>query len=133
MQISMAPAVEVCAPAVARVLEMLTELTDGGLEQEEFEFTCSYLRGSAAFSRATANQRLFRKLQEEVYGLPTGYGDGFPERLKKLERGAVDAAIARHFRPADLCVVVVATAERVQSALEAIGFDSVEVVDYRSY
>lgn len=133
MQLSMAPAAEVCVPALQKMLEMHRQLRDEGLTDEEFEFTRSYLIGSAAFSRATANQRLFRKVQEEIFELPVGYGDDFPERLAACSKAEVNAAVASALQPDDLCVVVVASADQMRAPLEAIGFDDVQVVDYRSY
>ncbi len=133
LQVSLAPASEQCAPALARSLQMYEELVEHGLTQDEFDFTCSYLIGSSAFSRATARQRLFRKVQEEVFEVPPGFGNAFPERLQGYDLASVNAAIARCLTPKDLCVVVVASAETVRAELETVGFDSIEVVDFRSY
>jgi zinc protease len=133
LQMTMAPAAEVCAVAITRVLELFSDLHETGLRQEEFDFTRSYLQGSAAFERATANQRLFRSMQEEVYGLPKHFADGFADRLTDMTVGNVNAAIAEHTRPNALCVVVVATAATMLPKLEGLGWDSVEVVAYDSY
>lgn len=133
MQLTMAPAAEVCVPALTKMLEMHRELRDEGLTEQEFDFTRSYLSGSAAFSRATANQRLFRKVQEEIFQLPAGYGDAFPDRIEACTRSEVNEVVAAELHPDDLCVVVVATADEMRAPLEAIGFDSVEVIDYRAY
>ncbi len=133
LQVSLAPAAEQCAAALTRTLEMYEELADAGLSEDEFQFTRSYLMGSSAFSRATSYQRLFRKVQEEIFDLPTGFGDSFPERLEACELSTVNAAVRRCLTPRDLCVVVVASAKSMRSTLEALPFDSVEVVDYREY
>jgi zinc protease len=133
LQVSLAPAADQCVAALTRTLEMYDELAEGGLSEDEFQFTRSYLAGSSAFSRATARQRLFRKVQEEVFDLDAGFGNEFPARLAAMECQAVNEALRRNLAPKDLCVVVVASAESMQDKLAAIGFDSVEVVDYRSY
>ncbi len=133
LQMTMAPAAEVCAVAIARMLELYKELHESGLRQEEFEFTRSYLQGSAAFERATANQRLFRSIQEEVYGLPPHFADGFADRLSAMSVLEVNEGIANHTKPEALCVVVVATATEMLPRLEGLGWDSIEVVAFDSY
>ena len=133
LQISLAPNSEDCAPAIARTLELFSELRTHGLDQDEFDFTRSYLQGSAAFERATANQRLFRSIQEEVYELPTGYADGFAPRLSTMSLGQVNEAISQNLHPQNLCVVVVARAEIVAPRLEALGWDSIEILPFDSY
>ncbi len=115
------------------MLELFSELHESGLSQEEFEFTRSYLSGSAAFERATANQRLFRTIQEEIYALPKGYADGFSERLVDMSTADINAAIAEHTKPESLCVVIVATAEKTLPALEALPWDSIEVLPFDAY
>lgn len=133
LQVSLAPAADQCVAALARTLEMYAELAEHGLTADEFEFTRSYLSGSSAFTRATAHQRLFRKVQEEVFDLSEGYGNHFPERLAEAKCSAVNSAVRSCLTPSELCVVVVATAESLAPKLESLGFDSVEIVDYRSY
>ena len=133
LQLTMAPAAEVCPVAIARMLELYADLHDTGLSQDEFDFTRSYLQGSAAFERATANQRLYRTMQEEIYGLPKHFGDGFADRLTDMTVAEVNVAIAQHTKPRDLAVVVVATASSMLPELEGLGWDSIEVVAYDSY
>ena len=133
LQISLAPGAEQCSKALARTLEMFEELAEHGLAEDEFDFTRSYLVGSSAFTRATARQRLLRTVQEEVFELPKGFGNRFPDRLKASTCDAVNQAVLRCLQPRDLCVVVVASAQTMQAQLETLDFDSVEVVDYRSY
>ncbi|MCP4447552.1 MAG: insulinase family protein [Myxococcales bacterium] len=132
-QMTMAPSADVCPKAIARTLELFSELHEAGLSENEFNFTRSYLQGSAAFERSTANQRLFRSIQEEVYDLPNRYADNFSDRLDAMDVAQVNEAIGAHTHPGDLCVVVVATAPTMQAPLEALGWDSVEVVAYDSY
>ena len=72
-------------------------------------------------------------MQEEVFGLSPGYGNAFPDRLATRECAEVNAAIARSLTPLDLCVVVVASAETMKEKLSPLGWDSIEIVDYRSY
>ncbi len=131
--ITMAPATEVCPAAIAKVMEMYSELHANGITADEFDFTRSYLTGSAAFGRATPTQRLYGKIQEELYSLPKGYGDSFAQRIKALDLAGVNAALSQSAKPKDLCVVVVASADTALAELETLGFDSIEVIDYASY
>ncbi len=133
LQISLAPGADVCAPAIERTLELFSELQDKGLTQEEFLFTKSYLQGSSAFERATPNQRLFRKIQEEIHQLPAGFGDQYTQRLDTMNLKQINHACAEHLHPRDLCVVVVATADTMLAKLEALGWTSIEVVAFDSY
>jgi len=133
LQMTMAPAADVCAAAIARTLELFSELYEAGLSGAEFDFARSYLQGSAAFERATANQRLFRAIQEEVFELPRGYADEFALRLDSMNVSQVNESIRTCVHPRDLCVVVVATAETLLPALEPMGWDSVQVEAFDSY
>ncbi len=133
IQISLAPGADVCAPAIVRTLELFSDLQEKGLTPEELEFTRSYLQGSAAFERATANQRLFRKIQEEIHQLPSGFGDDYPKRLGTMSLKQINQACTEHLQPNDLCVVVVATADTMLAKLEALGWTSVDVVAFDSY
>jgi zinc protease len=134
IQMGFAPAAEVCRDALARCLEMYEELAREGLGADELEFTRSYLTGNSAFGRATARQRLSRRVLEEILDLPPGHEDAFTDRIEGLTVEQVNRAIARHYCPADLCVVVLGTADDTLAEIEAIGnWSSVEVVDYQSY
>ena len=64
---------------------------------------------------------------------PLDVGGDFPDRLAACSKDEVNAAVAGALQPDDLCVVVVASAAQMRAPLEAIGFDDVQVVDYRSY
>lgn len=133
LHVSLAPNAEQCTKALGRSLEMFEELAEQGLSQDEFDFTRSYLIGSSAFTRATALQRLFRKVQEDIFDLAKGFADGFPDRLEARTCDEVNQALLRCLKPKELCVVVVASAQTMRAKLETLNFDSVEVVDYRSY
>lgn len=133
LQLGLAPAAEVAGAALARTLEMYEELIAKGLSQEEFDFSLAYLSGSAAFSQATARQRLNRRMQEDILALPPHYGDQFPDRLQATDCDRVNRAVAKHMSNSNLCVVVVCTVERMRPEFEKLGFDSIEIVDHRSY
>jgi zinc protease len=132
LQISMSPTAEACGRALARTLEMIEELATRGISEEEFAFARSFLRGSDAFARATARQRMQRALRDAMMGRPDGHTDRFPERLAGLTADKVNEVAARRITPGQLTAIVVASADRTADSLPRSAFDRFETRDYRS-
>jgi zinc protease len=67
-----------------------------------------------------------------LYRLPSDYHAGYAGRLEAVTLESMRAAAARHVRPEEMVVVVVADAESVCPGLERLGWAEVERYDERS-
>jgi zinc protease len=92
--------------ALAGVVEEITKLVEGGIEEAELEEARAYLLGREPFRRETARQWAELLVDAEHYGLPL---DDVGERrrtLLALDRHAVEAAARKHILPDALRVTV---------------------------
>ena len=85
----------------------LERLIQNGLSQEDFERTRDYLRKNVYVMTATENQQLGYALDSKWYGMGD-FAETMRDRLAKLTRDEVNAAIRRHLSAKDLSVVIVA-------------------------
>ena len=101
--------------------------------EDEIAHAVSYLEGSWAFEIDTPGERLDRRMEIEIQGLPADHVTSFVPRLKRLDPAAVNAALARHFRPSELVIVVTTTAEEMLPRLSGLPLGEIQVVDHASY
>jgi zinc protease len=88
------------------VVEEITRLVEGGIEEPELEEARAYLLGREPFRRETARQWADILVEAEHYGLPLDDPGQRKTELAALDRAAVEAAARRHVRPGDLRVTV---------------------------
>ncbi|HVG08961.1 MAG TPA: pitrilysin family protein [Thermoanaerobaculia bacterium] len=88
------------------VIEEITRLVEGGIEESELEEARAYLLGREPFRRETARQWADILVEAEHYGLPLDDPGQRKAELAALDRAAVEAAARRHVRPGDLRVTV---------------------------
>ncbi|HKE14032.1 MAG TPA: pitrilysin family protein [Kofleriaceae bacterium] len=129
----LAPTADVAPEALALTLSLYEQLAAGGLTRGEFDLAIRNLTGSLPFARATARQRMRLALRHELVGLPVDFPARLPALLAALSPEHVHAAAGRWLRPADLCIVMVASADEMVPRLEQAGFAPAEVVAYDSY
>ena len=104
---------------------------EGGITATELRHTKSYLVNSHCFEIDTPQKRLDQRVDEELFGLPRGYHDRYLERIRAVTRAEVNDALARRLTPADLAIVLVATAKDVVPKLRALpGVASVRTVPF---
>jgi zinc protease len=97
----------------------LEKLVESGLTAEQFDATRNYLMKNAYLMTATQDQQLGYALDSRWYGIPE-YTAFMRERLSKLTREEVNAAIRRHLSSKDLLVVMIAKdAEALRDRLVA--------------
>jgi zinc protease len=92
--------------AEAGVIDEITRLVEKGIEDAELEEARAYLLGREPFRRETARQWADLLVEAAQYDLPLDDPEQRRHELEALDRTAVEAAIRRHVRPADLRVTV---------------------------
>jgi len=88
------------------VREELARLVDEGPSDGEVADARAYLTGRLPFRRETARQLADLIVRAELYGLPLDRPGWREERLARLTRADVHAAVRRHLRPDELKVTV---------------------------
>lgn len=88
------------------VVEEITRLVEGGIEEMELEEARAYLLGREPFRRETARQWADILTEAEHYGLPLEDPEQRKAELSALDKAEVEAAARRHIRPGELKVTV---------------------------
>ncbi|HEY7410579.1 MAG TPA: pitrilysin family protein, partial [Vicinamibacteria bacterium] len=95
----------------------LRALIATGLSQEDFEATRNYLMKNVYLLTATQDQQLGYRLDSDWYGIPE-YTQYLRDRLSKLTRAEVNAAVKKHLSGTDFFVVAITKdAEGLKKAL----------------
>jgi zinc protease len=117
---------------LALELELLDAWVDRGLDPEEVERAKSHLVKSHAFDLETPAKRLEPHLDTALYDLPLDWHPRFAEYVAAVTVETANAAVRANLTPADLSVVVVATAtDELMRGLAALpGVVEVDRVDY---
>ncbi len=130
------PSLDQSAETFALMRSLYEAFAAKGLSDKEVEFARVNLRESFAFHLATPEERLDLRTTAELAGLPPDYIDRFGERVSAVQVARANAMVERALRPADLEIVIVATAAELRPKLQAAGLLEgliVEVVPYDSY
>jgi zinc protease len=103
----------------------LDKLVRNGLTQEEFEKTRDYLRKNVFVMTATQDEQIGYALDSKWYGIGEFTGT-MRDRLAKLTREDVNAAIRKHLSAQNLAVVIIAKdAKGLQEKLQSDAFSSI--------
>jgi zinc protease len=132
-EIWMAASIDVAGPAVALTLDLFADYAASGPTEDELDFARSYLVGAIPFHVATARQRMQLAVRDAVFDLPAGFTARLPEAFGDLTTADVRAACNRQFRPDDVVVVAVTTADQAAAPLAAAGAGPLAVVDHDEY
>jgi zinc protease len=101
------PVVPVNAQMALRIaIHELDRLVSEGLTEEEFQTTRDYLMKNAYLLTSTQDHQLGYALDQRWYGLGD-YVTTMREKLGKLTRADVNAAVKRHLQARDLSVVII--------------------------
>lgn len=105
--------------ALRAAIKELRDLVDGGMTEEEFELTRSFLDKYVLHFAKTTSERLGYAMDDRFYGVPEpGHLQRFREVLAELTVDDVNAAIARHLRFDNLKIAIVTgDAENLREAL----------------
>jgi len=121
-------------PAIKEALGMITNLKEKGISEEEFEASRKSILNSAGFTYNTPAKRLENRLTEVIFGLPEGYFRDYADRIRKIPREEVNAALQKFIDPSHLMVGVVATAKVSKAGIaKALGIPEkdIEVQGYQ--
>lgn len=112
---------EKTADAIRMLVDLLKEYRENPATDEEFEEARAYLSGSFAIATETASSVAARVLAAEVNGLGSDYWQRYRERLDKLTRAEVEAAVRRFLQPERLTITAVGNAKEFAEALRSYG------------
>jgi zinc protease len=112
---------EKTADAIRMLVDLLKEYRENPATDEEFEEARAYLSGSFAIATETASSVAARVLAAEVNGLGSDYWQRYRERLDRLTRADVEAAVRRFLQPGRLAITAVGDAKQFADALAAYG------------
>lgn len=130
LRMSLAPASEVAAEALALTFALYEDVAQNGITAEELALAKSYLAGSLPFSLATPQSRLHVAVSEDIFGLAPGYIHREAEILAQTTLEDARRVAQTYLFPGDAVAVVVATAEKLAPALERAGLAPTAIIPY---
>jgi zinc protease len=120
-------------PAIKEALAMITDLKEKGITEEEFEASRKSILNSESFSYNTPSKRMENRLTEVIFGLPEGYFKNSSDRIRKISRDEVNAALKKFIEPSRMMVGLVATAKISKAGVaKAVGIPEKEI-EVQSY
>jgi zinc protease len=93
--------------ALRAALRELEDLVEGGMTQEEFELTRSFLSKYILHFAETTSQRLGYAVDDRFYGLTEPHLETFRRTLQELTLEEVNAAIRKHLQTERLKIAIV--------------------------
>ena len=116
--------------ALRAALRELQALVDGGMTQEEFELTRSFLDKYILHFAETTSQRLRYAVDDRFYGIEGNHLEDFRRILSELTLEEVNAAIRKHLQYDNLKIAIVTgEAERIKRELAS---DAPTPIEYAS-
>jgi len=117
--------------ALRAAVRELDDLIDGGMTQEEFDLTRSFLDKYVLHFAETTAERLGYAVDDRFYGIPApGHLARFREILGELTLEDVNAALKRHLRADNLKIAIV-TGD-AEGLGEALASNAPSPIDYES-
>jgi zinc protease len=106
--------------ALRAALREVKDLVDGGMTQEEFDLTRSFLSKYVLHFAETTTNRLGYAVDDQFYGVDGSHLAKFREAMKTLTLADVNAAIRKHLQYDNLKIAMVTgDAENMKQALVA--------------
>lgn len=112
---------EKTAEVIRMLVDLMKEFRENPATEAEFEEGKAYLLGSFAIATETASSVAARVLAAEVNGLRCDYWARYRERLEKLTREEVAAAVRRFLQSEKLTITAVGNAKEFAKDLESYG------------
>ncbi len=112
-------------------LDLLDDLVGRGVSAGDHRFARRYLVHSHCFDVDTAPKRLEPRVDEDVYGLPSGFYQDYERHVREVTRNEANEALARRLSAKDVAIVLTATAKPLLPQLESLpGVSSVETLSH---
>lgn len=111
------PAADDAAACIALQIQMLERLVEHGVTKTELTRAQRYLEKSHVFAVDTASKRANLALDTIVHDLPSDFYTGYLDRIRRVTKDEVDAAIRRRVDPSQLLVLVVGTAKDIEDGV----------------
>lgn len=111
------PATKDTPDALAKGLEMISELKEKGITKEEFEFAKQSLVNSSGFMYNTPKKRVENILLERTLNLPDGFMKSYGPALAKVSHDEVNQALKSYLAPESLSILVLGTAKDLKAKL----------------
>ena len=96
--------------AIKEALHLIEDLKEKGITEAEFEASKKSILNNAGFDYNTPQKRMSNRLVEVIYGLPEGYFRDYANRIEKISRDEVNAAVRKFIDPSRIMIGLVATA-----------------------
>ena len=126
-----APSAEYSADCAALQLNLMERWVARGIKRKELAFARRYLINSHCFDRDTPSKRMEARLDVELLGIPKHYVDDHDRLVAGVTLSRANEATKARISSRDVTIVVVATADDVAPAFEALpGVQSVEIVPF---
>lgn len=107
--------------AIRMLVDLMKEFRANPATEAEFEEAKAYLSGSFAIATEAASSVASRVLAAEVYGLGSDYWARYRERLERVTRAEVEAAVRRFLQPDRLAITAVGNSKAFVKDLEGYG------------
>lgn len=126
-----APSAEYSADCAALQLELMERWVAKGIKNKDLAFARRYLINGHCFDRDTPSKRMEARLDVELLGIPKRYVDHHDRLVAGVTLSRANEATRARISSRDVTIVVVATADDVAPAFEALpGVESVEIVPF---
>lgn len=100
------PSFEDLADCIRVQLEMIASLREMGVTEAELTDAKKYLAHSQCFERETACKRIDPRLDEAIYGLPSGWFSSEADRLQVVTNDQIVDVLGRRLPEPQLCLGV---------------------------
>jgi zinc protease len=125
------PSVRDAVSCIGLEMSLLEQLVERSVSERELTFAKRFLTNGYALEIDTPVKRLSQAVEVELYNLPADYYLKFVERVRKVNRAQVGAALAKRLSTQNLAIVLVASADSVKEQLAQLpGIEGVEIIPF---
>lgn len=117
--------------ALRAAMREVEDLVEGGMTEEEFELTRSFLEKYILHYAKTTSERLGYAVDDAYYGIDDpGHLERFRREMAAMTRERVNDALKRHFRPENATIAMVTG--NAAGLAEALAADAPSPISYAS-
>lgn len=127
-RVSTAVDTAVTVDAVRTIVDLLTELKEGGLNKEELQSVKGYLTGSFVLGLEDPRSVAGALASMVTFGLAEDYFDTYRDNVESITLDDANKAAQTHLHPERLGIVVVGDADEVQYPLQEAEFGPVATI-----